>query len=694
MSHDEDISNTSNNPVFEDVLDKYLSRRSVLKGGLATAAIGVSAFAPPALAKKKKKGDKDDDYSGKRSRIIDFRPVPLEQGNGPKPAISRDYRYQVLIPWGEPLEPSGPEYAYPPNAVDQARQIGIGHDGMWFFPMEDKKGKPSNKRGLLAINHEFGRNTTVLGKSAPESLEDVRTSQHAHGVSVVEIEESGKGKWKTVESDLSRRVHVNTPVRFSGPVAESDLLKTVNGNIPLGTVNNCANGYTPWGTYLTCEENFNGYFGASNLLNTWTPTPEQQRYGFSENGFGYGWHLFDRRFDLSDPEYANEENRFGWIVEIDPMDPTQTPVKRTALGRFKHEGIALVEGKGKRVVGYMGDDQRFDYIYKFVSSDNWKKLRKAGVSPLDVGKLYVARFFEGGTGEWMELTIDDPILAQHFTSQDEVLTYARVAADLLGATKMDRPEWTTVGPDQTVYCALTNNSQRTETNPANPLAPNADGHIIRWKDSERHIGTTFEWDIFLIAEETHGTEESFADPDGLWADPDGRLFIQTDGGQKDGLNNQLLVADTMTKEVFRLFTGVTGDEITGITLTPDRKTLFINTQHPGNGDPTVTNFPAPQDGVSVPRDCTIVITRYRKNFPSFNPAPAGFFLPAIWGFQSPSTINSVQRAFAWRIGLTGAYSSESAKAWADSRSGNSMMTKRVGVHRSDSSTVISPPRTR
>ena len=617
MSHDDIPSNPSDSRPFEDVLDKYLSRRSVLKTGLVTtAALGVGAFAPAALAKKKKS---DDDSDGKRSRLINFRPVPLSQGFGPKPQVSRDYRYRVLIPWGDPLEPSGPEYSYPPSAADQARQIGIGHDGMWFFPMEEegKKGRKSNKRGLLAINHEFGRNTTVLGidpmtgmpKATPTSLEDVRTSQHAHGVSVVEIEESGKGRWKTVESDRARRVHVNTPVRFSGPVADSDLLKTLNGNVPLGTVNNCANGYTPWGTYLTCEENFNGYFGATNLNSTWMATPEQERYGFTDNGFGYGWHLFDRRFDLSDPEYANEENRFGWIVEIDPMDPTQTPVKRTALGRFKHEGIALVEGKGKRVVGYMGDDQRFDYIYKFVSSDNWKKLRKAGVSPLDVGKLYVARFDDDGTGEWMELTIDNPILAANFADQAEVLTYARIAADLLGATPMDRPEWTTVGPDQTVYCALTNNNRRTVANAANPLAPNDDGHIIRWKDSNRHIGTTFEWDIFLIAEETHGTEESFADPDGLWADPDGRLFIQTDGGQKDGLNNQLLVADTMTREVFRLFTGVTGDEITGITLTPDRKTLFINTQHPGNGDPTLTNFPAPQDGVTVPRDCTIVITR-------------------------------------------------------------------------------------
>jgi len=614
MSHDEEISNNSGNRSFENVLQSYLSRRTVLKGGLATAAVTMTGFAPAALAKKNEDGDwfePSGKGAKKNSRLMDFEPVPNAEGNGPMPAISRDYQYHVLIPWGDPLEPSGPEYKWPPSAADQAKQIGIGHDGMWFFPLKKGKHGRSNKEGMLAINHEFGGNQHVLGKPDPESLQDVRASQHAHGVSVVQIKEK-KGKWSTVESERARRIHVNTPVTFSGPVAGHALLQTPNGNIPLGTVNNCANGYTPWGTYLTCEENFNGYFGASNLFGSWmfeTAPDTQQRYGFSENGFGYGWHLFDRRFDLSDPDYRNEENRFGWIVEIDPMDATQTPVKRTALGRFKHEGIALAIGKGNRIVGYMGDDQRFDYIYKFVSAGDWKQMRKQGKSPLDEGKLYVARFNDDGSGDWLELTIDNPVLAARFADQAEVLTFARVAADLLGATPMDRPEWTTVAPDETVYCTLTNNSRRTVANAANPLAPNNDGHIIRWKDSDRHTGLTFEWNIFLIAQETHGTEDSYSDPDGLWADPDGRLFIQTDGGQKDGLNNQLLIADTRTGELRRLFTGVSGDEITGIALTPDRRTLFINTQHPGNGDPSVTNFPAPLDGVTVPRDCTFVITR-------------------------------------------------------------------------------------
>lgn len=605
---DDAVCNPTDNPRFGAVVKAYASRRKVLAGGMSLAAAGFVGASVPRIAHAT---NNSIAYGPGRQGLISFEPVPVADGNGAWPTISPDYEFSVLIPWGEPLEPGGPEYCYPPSAKDQAQQIGIGHDGMWFFPFirRNRNGHrvESNRRGMLAINHEFGRNSTVLGKSAPESLKDVRVSQHAHGVSVVEIR-NRQGVWQTVKSANARRIHVNTPVRFSGPVAGHALLDTPNGNVPLGTVNNCANGYTPWGTYLTCEENFNGYFGATNRESTWAPTPEQERYGFSDGGFGYGWEQFDRRFDLSDRDYTNEENRFGWIVEIDPMDGTQVPVKHTALGRFKHEGIAITVGKGGRVVGYMGDDQRFDYIYKFVSVDNWRKMRRAGRNPLAEGTLYVARFNDDGSGDWLELTIDNPALAARFADQAEVLTYARIAADLLGATPMDRPEWTTVAPNGDVYCTLTNNSRRTEPNAANPQAPNPDGHIIRWHDTKRHTGLTFQWDIFLLSQDTHGTEDTFSSPDGIWADPDGRLFIQTDGGQKDGLNNQMLVADTLTGELKRLFTGVTSDEVTGITVTPNRKTLFVNLQHPGNGDPALTNFPA-QDGVSVPRDATIVITR-------------------------------------------------------------------------------------
>ncbi len=631
--HDNEICNKSDNRPFNQVLETNISRRKLLKGGLATAATTFLAGQSVNATSYKK-------YGYKPKNLVNFEPVAIADGSGPWPNISSDYQWDVLIPWGEPIVPGGPAFNYPPNSRDQAKQIGIGHDGMHYFPIkslrkrrygwdnyndwDDNKDwhhnmhkyrrRYGNSHGLLCINHEFGRNSHIFGKGVssngdenqPESLEEVRTSQHAHGVSVVEIKER-YGKWRQVKSKYARRIHVNTPVAFSGPVAKSDLLGDLKKRPPQGTVNNCANGFTPWGTYLTCEENFNGYFGATN--SSWTPTEEQERYGFDDDGFNYGWEKFDPRFDLSNPDYKYEDNRFGWVVEIDPMNPYRKAVKRTALGRVKHEGIALTVGRGGRVVGYMGDDQRFDYIYKFVSAYNWKKMRRRGYSPLDYGKLYVARFNDDGTGDWLELTIKNPEIAKRFKSQAEVLTYARIAADIVGATPMDRPEWTTVAPNGNVYVTLTNNSNRTEPNAANPEAPNSDGHIICFKDSYKHVGRKFKWEIFILASGTRGTEDVFTDPDGLMADPDGRLLIQTDGGQPDSLNNQMLVADIKTGDLRRLFTGVSGDEITGITMTPDRRTMFINTQHPGNGDPARTNFPAPTDGITRPRDATIVITR-------------------------------------------------------------------------------------
>ena len=619
MSHDNDINNTSHNLPFDEILKANLSRREVLTGSLA---LGISCFLP-GLATATGKA-LEAERSTNRSRLINFEPVTIENGGGAMPAISPDYEYQVIIPWGTPLQPTGPTTQIPPaSAKDQANQVGIGHDGMAFFPFANEQNtSQANRHGLLAINHEFGRNSHVLGKNNPESIEDVRISQHAHGVSIIELEERFK-QWESVKSQYARRIHVNTPISFSGPAANSELLQTKKGNLPAGTVNNCSCGITPWGTYLTCEENFNGYFG--DATGSWKSTAQQKRYGFRENGFGYGWEKFDPRFDLSDPDYINEENRFGWVVEIDPFNTSQAPIKRTALGRFKHEGATTVTGKNERVVVYMGDDQRGDYIYRFVSSMPYKKALKKGLSPLDEGILYAAKFNADGSGEWLALTIDNPQLAKHFKDQAELLIYTRIAADIVGATPMDRPEWTAVAPDGSVYCTLTNNKHRKDGgkfafDAANPRDTeefglfgnskgNDNGHIIRWQDTEKHTGTRFTWDIFLIAKNTQGTEDVFSDPDGLYADPDGRLFIETDGGQKNGLNNQLLVADTLTKEIRRLFTGVLGDEITGITFTPDRRTLFINSQHPGKGDPRISNFPATPDGITVPRDCTIVITR-------------------------------------------------------------------------------------
>jgi len=580
-------SNRSANRPFDSVLAAYGSRRKVLRGGLELAAAVFFASSPGlALAGRNENGKGQG-----RSGLMSFAPVPIDGGGGPMPRISSDYEMQFILPWGDPINPSsGPAFDWPPSAEAQALQIGKGHDGMWYFPL-DKRGN----RGLIAMNHEYGFTIDFTGRPAVESLEDVRVCQHGHGVTIVEVA-NVDGRWRHVDSAYARRIHVNTPVVFSGPAAGSGLLRNPADNPPAGTLNNCSNGHTPWGTYLTCEENVHFYFGDPG--GTFVPDARRQRYGFPFDI--HGWAGFDPRFDLGNPDYANECNRFGWVVEIDPTNPTAPPVKRTALGRFRHEGCALIVGRGGRVVGYMGDDENGEYLYKFVSDKNWRALRAQGLSPLDHGKLYAARFDEDGTGEWLLLSIANPVLTPHFTDEAEVLTFARHAADLVGATPLGRPEWTAVGPNEQVYATLT--------------AGHTDGQgsILRWRDSDHHVGTRFEWDVFVIASETFDTDATFNEPDGLWADPDGRVFIQTDGrGQPDGLNDQMLVADSRTGEIRRLFEGVPGCEVSGIAVTPDRRTMFINVQHPGEFmPPGSTTFPHdPSEGFPVPRDATVVIRR-------------------------------------------------------------------------------------
>jgi secreted PhoX family phosphatase len=605
--HDSD--STSNRP-FDDIVAARFSRRSAFVGGLATAAIAfVGGGSRVGAARVSGTPGAPLRPGPAPGGLIGFTSIPLQ--DGPTPTIAPEYDMAVLLPWREKLDGSGDSFEYVGfTAAQQEQSIGIGHDGMWYFG--------NDHRGVLCLNHEFGGNLHVFGAALPASLDQVRLSQAAHGVAVVEIERTGDG-WRVVASGKNRRITGNTPVAFSGPAANSALLQTAAGNAPAGTLNNCANGYTPWGTYLTCEENFNGYFGAGGA---WTATALQRRYGLSAGGFGYGWHTYDPRFDLANPEYVNEENRFGWVVEIDPNQPTAPPVKRTALGRTKHEGATVVEGRGGRAVVYLGDDERFEYIYKYVSRGNWKSMRARGIHPLDDGTLYAARFDDDGTGQWLELSPSNAALAGW--GIEDILVNTRGAADVVGATPMDRPEWIAVGKDQEVFCTLTNNSQRGTAgttlsgsprpgaDAANPLAPNPDGHIIRWVDSDRHTGTGFEWDIFAIARDTHDANgQMFGSPDGIWADPDGRIFVQTDGSQPGGNNDQMLVADPDTAEFRRLLTGVSGCEITGIAVTPDRRTMFANVQHPGDGDPALTNFPADYTGAAgpVPRDATIVITR-------------------------------------------------------------------------------------
>ncbi|MGL5004668.1 MAG: PhoX family protein, partial [Casimicrobium sp.] len=527
------------------------------------------------------------------------------------------------------------------TAADQEKQVGDNHDGMTYFGFNAAANGYGDRsdEGLLVLNHEYinpeyfyAPDTDAANWLLPFTIEKARKAQAAHGNSIVHVKRAADGSFEMVaNSRFNRRITGNTPMTISGPAAGNDLLKTATdatGRAALGTLNNCANGFTPWGTYLTCEENFNGYFGWNG---TRTPNALENRYGIAQSGFGYLWHTVDPRFDVN--ANPNEPNRFGWIVEIDPFDPSSTPVKRTALGRFKHENVEIVVAANGKVVAYSGDDERNEYIYKFVSSGTFDRANPTGAANrtlLDSGTLYVAKFEAGatagdraGVGSWIPLVFgQNGLTAENgFTSQADVLIRARQAADRVGATMMDRPEWVAANPKKAgeVYITLTNNNRRGTTtassnkpdgttaagssrppvDEANPRDNNVWGHIVRWNENARDAtATTFTWDVFVMAGQPSVTgtrapsstitvDNLFNSPDGLGFDSFGRLWIQSDGsfantGDFANMgNNQMLAADPTTKEIRRFLVGPSGCEITGLTFTPDRKTMFVNVQHPG-----------------------------------------------------------------------------------------------------------------
>lgn len=630
-------SNTSDNRSISDVVAARFSRRAALKGGVGLAALsffgGASlAGAGAALATPR---------NGGKAGLLGFQSVPISTMDDV--VVPPGYTARVLIPWGTPLSSSGPAFKDDASntAAEQAVQVGTSHDGMHFFAMpvkgaslpEQSRGRKQSKRGLLVLNHE-ATDQVLLFKdgTASFSQEKVNKSLNAHGVTIVEVA-LVQGRWTHVDSRFSRRITGLTPVTFSGPLTLADK-RLASKNEAMGTLNNCSMGYTPWGTYLACEENFNGYFGTTDP--TWTPDRVQARYGISRNGFGYLWHTVDPRFDIA--KNPREADRFGWVTEIDPFDPTSTPVKRTALGRFKHESCAVTETEGTVVV-YSGDDENLDYVYKFVGSRPYAEVLAEGKSPLDEGRLYVARFNDDGTGRWLPLVFGEgPLTAANgFSDQAEVVWKARVAGDVLGATKLHRPEWVSVDEvTKDVYVTLTNGNDTATTVPRSvvPRASNdVYGSILKWAETGGdNRSLTFDWDLFVLAgDRTRDPRvdiqgDAFGSPDGIWSDPDRRVWIQTDvsnGSQRRGDyvnlgNNMMLAADPETREIRRFLTGPNGCEITGVITTPDQRAMFINVQHPGEattalGAPTPANPSAvsswPTGGKSRPRAATVVITK-------------------------------------------------------------------------------------
>ncbi|HEX4858690.1 MAG TPA: PhoX family phosphatase [Usitatibacteraceae bacterium] len=559
-------------------------------------------------------------HAGVRRHAPAFAPVPVSTAD--EITIARGYRQQVLYAWGDPVSDGPPFRADAGNSADeQSQQAGMHHDGMHYFALP--RGSANSRHGLLAINHEYlAQHLLYPDGMATWSAEKYAKAAAAVGVSVIEVRQAATG-WEVVRpSRYARRITLATPAELQGPARGAAAMRTAadpDGVRVTGTFANCACGFTPWGTYLSCEENFHSWF----VMPEGQPDHGQTAYRIARRN-NHRWHEFDERFNLD--RHPHEFNRFGWVVEIDPYDPASTPVKRTALGRFNRESAFTRLARDGRLVVYSGDDERFECVYKFVTRDRYDaRYRERNRNLLDHGTLFVARFDDDGTGQWLPLIHGHPGLTADngFADQAGVVIDARLAARAVAATPMDRPEWIAIHPHSgEVYVSLTDNNRRGESglpdaNAANPRIHNVGGHIVRWREAGADAAATrFRWDVFLLGgpnERTAGqTGDDFACPDTLVFSPDGTLWIGTDGAPQVGLGNDaLLAADPRSGAVRRFLTGPRGCEITGLTFTPDGRTAFVNIQHPGAGfehDPHWKPWPSGVPG-ERPRSATVVITR-------------------------------------------------------------------------------------
>jgi secreted PhoX family phosphatase len=707
--HPDEITNTSDNEHFQDVLERAksnaVSRRNVLRGGLGLAMLGTLPLLQAC-------GSNDDEVaapaapSAPAQKSLGFNPI--DKSLADNVVLPAGYTYTVLHATGDRLVSGIPAYSNAgTEADDWSQRIGDHHDGIDFYSVgaDGKYTTQDTGRAVLVVNHESSADAHffhpngqtsngVSGKKfsqfgdwdvgARPALEVLKEINH-HGVSVVELRRGASGWSYVVDSIYNRRVTAQTPVRIGGPAAHLTDIRAfmvtaydTTGATSRGTLNNCGHGITPWGTYLACEENWAVYFNmpAGSTAPDAKTVESRRRYGVvraalsatATSGSGQGWYTpsdTDNRFTRwniapvganAAADFRNEPNTFGYNVEIDPLS-NATPVKRVAMGRFAHEGAwSSLPVVGKPLAFYQGCDSRNEYIYKFVTAANWDDKdigggMAAGDKYLNEGKLYAAKFNADGTGQWIELTLTDPRIAGFasyaFANQADVYVNARLAADAVGATKMDRPEWGAVNPaNGEVYMTLTNNSSANrspgKTDAANPRAyadadgrkgsGNPNGHIIRWKEKDgASTAMTFQWDIFLFGAEEDmpanvnlsglTAKNSMSSPDGLWfSKATGICWIQTDDGaftdetncmmlaaipgqvgdgKKITIENKMVVSGsevTGSQETFigaalgeaklrRFLVGPKGCEITGCTETADGKTLFVNVQHPGENTP-------------------------------------------------------------------------------------------------------------
>lgn len=699
---DDSDTNNSGNPTFHSVLQARLSRRQTMFGGLSATTLAI--FGGFGLA-----GCSDDDDETPPVEPPVEPPLTLGFAAVAKHmddvvAVPAGYTASVLYRLGDPIAAGVAAYANDGTDADFDKRAGDHHDGMHYFGLSaaGARDDAASDRGLLVMNHE---NITPAflhpagPSSAPRPEAEATKEIQCHGVGIVEIRKNAAGAFAVVQdSGFNRRITPFTPMDLSGPVRGSKFVVTkysTAGTRTRGTINNCANGYTPWGTYLTCEENWAGYFkrvdpAAPAVQRSEAEKKQLQRYGVSSSSGNNAWSSVTPdtadsafgRFNASisgsssdgSDDFRNEPNTYGYIVEIDPYQPASTPRKRTALGRFGHEGCwPGTVTAGQPVVFYMGDDGTGEYVYKFVSDLNWDAADAngglaAGDKYMDAGTLYVAKFNADGSGEWIALVhgsngLNEDNALYPFTSQAAVIVATRLAADSIGATRMDRPEWCIVNPaNGEVYLTLTNSGSRGKAanqpvDAANPrsydgstdgtIDGNPNGHIIRWKeDGDSPVATTFRWDIYLFGSQatvdTGGDatnyaanvnisgltdDNDFSSPDGFGFSPNGLAWIQTDdGAYTDTTNCMILAAVPGTvgdggertivsgavsqktyvgkapgTELRRFLVGPEGCELTGLAWTPDGKTMFANIQHP--------EAHWPDGGEARPRSATLVITR-------------------------------------------------------------------------------------
>jgi len=608
---DEIVNPKPENCDFDAVVEAAISRRGFL-GGVVAMGTGAFVMGTGAMA-------------GKARAASPFRFEQIAANTADTITVPEGYNWHIVARWGDPLFSDVAEFdgATRGTAASQARAVGDNNDGMELFSKDGKH--------AYILNNEY-TNRKIMWGNNPDgkaaSDDDILKGKNAHGLTVMEVAEKD-GKWAIVkDSSLNRRVTPDAEMEITGPARGHDLMKTAadpDGVKCLGTWNNCGNGRTPWGTYLACEENFNGYF--SGPTEDYEVSPELARYGVSGKDWGYGWAKIDERFDVS--KHPNEPNRAGYVVEVDPFDPNSIPKKRTAMGRFKHENAEIVIAGDGTVVAYMGDDERGEFLYKFVSDQQYVEGGDTSTL-LAQGTLFVAKFHDDQKGEWLPLTEETVAM-----SRAEISIHTRIAASKAGATTMDRPEWVAAHPKKAeIYVALTNNKNRgkkpnkggdaTPVNGPNPREGNKYGQILRWRPAGGdHLATGFDWDLFVLAgnpKVKEGLEAGsaninagnmFNSPDGLTFGDDGILWIQTVGkysNEKDFEgqgNNQMLAGDTQTGEIRRFLVGPKECEVTGMTFSPDRKTMFVGIQHPGEKG----NSHFPDGGDSVPRSAIIAVKR-------------------------------------------------------------------------------------